>query len=331
VATDISLSQFLSIQEKGVSAWEFIPVDLEQSSSVFVQSRTEISFYDDDADVSVQTNLPVPKQNEVYYWEAKLHDKPETTLVSIGLTTKPYPSFRLPGLFPVWNDVLISGWNKHSIAYTSLGQKRFNQPFPLSQHLLLHPPFPLFHEGDVVGVGYRPRTGTVFFTRNGKKLEDTLHQTFKTANLFPTVGATGPCTIHVNFGQAGFVFIEANVKKWGLAPMSGTLAPPPRYGREEESILLDSGRTHGVNTNHPPKFTGRHARGQSWGVGGSVARTQTMQSDISLSSLPNNSPPGYSSFSDGEEEPSEATQSDAGDDTPRASEDTTPLVAQRES
>ena len=95
--TDISLSQFLSIQEKGVSAWEFIPIDLEQSSSVYVQSRTEISFYDDDSEACVQTNLPVPKQNEVYYWEAKMHDKPETTLVSVGLATKPYPSFRLPG------------------------------------------------------------------------------------------------------------------------------------------------------------------------------------------------------------------------------------------
>jgi hypothetical protein len=97
VHTDISLSQFLSIQEKGVAAWEFMPVDLEQSSSVYVQSRTEISFYDDDSEACVQTNLPVPKQNEVYYWEAKMHDKPETTLVSVGLATKPYPSFRLPG------------------------------------------------------------------------------------------------------------------------------------------------------------------------------------------------------------------------------------------
>ena len=98
VNTDISLSQFLSIQEKGVSAWEFIPVDLEQTSNVFVQARTEISFYDDERDRCVQTNLPVPKHNEVYYWEAKCHDKPDTTLVSVGLATKPYPSFRLPGM-----------------------------------------------------------------------------------------------------------------------------------------------------------------------------------------------------------------------------------------
>src|SRR5208282_1894654 len=179
----------------------------------------------------------------------------------------------------------------------------------------------MYQEGDVVGVGYRPRTGTIFFTRNGKKLEETIHPSFKSANFFPTVGARGPCTIHVNFGQAGFVFIEGNVKKWGLAPMTGTLAPPPRYGREEESILLDSGRQHGQS--QIPKYTASsrgHTRGQSWGVGvgQSAARTQTMQSDISLSSLPSNSPPGYESFSDGEHEEDASDISGSGEETPRA-------------
>jgi hypothetical protein len=43
----------------------------------------------------------------------------------------------------------------------------------------------------------------------------------------------------------GFVFIEANVKKWGLAPMTGSLAPPPPYGSEQGSILLETGREGG--------------------------------------------------------------------------------------
>jgi len=92
--TDISLSQFLAIQEKGVSAWEFEP-ELE-IANCFVEQRTEIEFFD--SECSVQSNLPVPKQNEVYYWEAKIYDKPESTLISIGMTTKPYPLFRLPGM-----------------------------------------------------------------------------------------------------------------------------------------------------------------------------------------------------------------------------------------
>lgn len=92
--TDISLSQFLAIQEKGVSAWEFEP-ELE-IANCFVEARTEIEFFD--SECSVQSNLPVPKQNEVYYWESKIYDKPESTLISIGMTTKPYPLFRLPGM-----------------------------------------------------------------------------------------------------------------------------------------------------------------------------------------------------------------------------------------
>lgn len=113
--------------------------------------------------------------------------------------------------------------------------RRYSQPFNGT------PYGPAFIQGDVIGVGYRPRTGTIFFTRNGKKLEDVAHG-LKSHNFFPTVGANGPCTVHVNFGQSGFVFIEANVKKWGLAPMTGSLAPPPPYGSEQGSILLESGQ-----------------------------------------------------------------------------------------
>ncbi|OJJ45596.1 hypothetical protein ASPZODRAFT_152641 [Penicilliopsis zonata CBS 506.65] len=225
--TDISLSQFLAIQEKGVSAWEFQP-ELE-IANCFVEGRTEIEFYD--SECSVQTNLPVPKQNEVYYWEAKIYDKPETTLISIGMTTKPYPLFRLPG------------FHKTSVAYQSSGHRRYNQPFtPV-------PYGPQFSQGDVIGVGYRPRSGTIFFTRNGKKLDDMVHG-LKSQNFFPTVGANGPCTVHVNFGQMGFVFIEGNVKKWGLAPMTGSLAPPPPYGSEQGSILLESGRESAAHVSH---------------------------------------------------------------------------------
>ncbi|KAI0078932.1 SPRY-domain-containing protein [Panus rudis PR-1116 ss-1] len=220
--TDITLSQFLSIQEKGVSAWCFEP-DFEALNSMLVHARTEITFLPDPSSAtSVQSNLPLPKLNEVYYWEVKMFDLPETTNVAVGLATKPYPSFRLPGL------------SRYSVAYHSNGDKSYNYPFtaqPFSSPL---------KEGDVLGVGYRPRTGTVFFTRNGRKTEDAFVG-LNNWNLFPTVGADGPCSVHVNLGQSGFVFIEANVKKWGLAPSVGTLAPPPPYGSERGSILLAAG------------------------------------------------------------------------------------------
>ncbi|KAH0543239.1 Rsp5p-dependent ubiquitination, sorting of cargo proteins at the multivesicular body [Glutinoglossum americanum] len=274
--TDISLSQFLAIQEKGVSAWEFEP-ELE-IANCFVEARTEIEFFD--SECSVQSNLPVPKQNEVYYWEAKIYDKPEATLISVGMTTKPYPLFRLP-------------------AYTSTGHRRHNQPFAPTSYA------PHFTQGDVIGVGYRPRTGTVFFTRNGKKLDDIAHG-LKSQNLFPTVGANGPCTVHVNFGQMGFVFIEANVKKWGLAPMTGSLAPPPPYGSEQGSILLEAGR-EGTQSGQGAYLGAGHSRTRSGNFRHGLptspgpARSPTDISLAQLSHIPSNEDVGEGSGSNATE------------------------------
>jgi hypothetical protein len=243
VQTDISLSQFLAIQEKGVSAWEFEP-ELE-IANCFVEGRTEIEFFD--SECTVLSNLPVPKQNDVYYWEAKIYDKPESSLVSIGMATKPYPLFRLPG------------FHKYSVAYQSTGTRRYNQPFNST------PYGPAYVQGDVVGVGYRPRTGAIFFTRNGKKLEEVVHG-LKAQNFFPAIGANGPATIHVNFGQAGFNFIEANVKKWGLAPVTGSLAPPPPYGSEQGSILLESGTKDGYTPAQGARAHSHSITGSSYNV-----------------------------------------------------------------
>lgn len=131
------------------------------------------------------------------------------------------------------------GTARFSVGYSSAdGFKCHNWPFNAVSY-----GSPLI-EGDVIGVGYRPRTGAVFFTKNGRKLEDA-YVGLNKHNVFPTVGCSpgrgpdgGGAVVHVNLGQAGFVFIEANVKKWGLAPSVGTLAPPPAYGAERGSILL---------------------------------------------------------------------------------------------
>lgn len=66
----------------------------------------------------------------------------------------------------------------------------------------------------------------------------------------------------MNFGQSGFVFIEANVKKWGLAPITGSLAPPPPYGSEQGSILLEAGRDV-VYTNQNNYIVSGHSRSRS--------------------------------------------------------------------
>ena len=163
-----------------------------------------------------------------------MFDLPPTTNVAVGLATKPYPSFRLPG------------FARFSIAYHSNGDKSYNYPFTSTTFNSV------LKEGDVLGIGYRPRSGTVFYTRNGRKMDDAFTGLMN-YNLFPTVGADGPCSVHVNLGQAGFVFIEANVKKWGLAPSVGTLAPPPAYGSERGSILLAAGDSRPSSRHQSPQ------------------------------------------------------------------------------
>lgn len=176
----------------------------------------------------------------------------------------------------------VLGFHKTSVAYLSTGHRRYNQPFTPTAY------GPEYVQGDVIGVGYRPRTGTIFFTRNGKKLDDAA-QGLKSQNFFPTVGANGPCTVHVNFGQMGFVFIEANVKKWGLAPMTGSLAPPPPYGSEQGSILLETGR----EGHHSSTQWGQHESGHSRTRSGTIRMPYPVSpgpvrspTDISLAQLP---------------------------------------------
>lgn len=242
VPTDITPDQRQLIQEKGVYAWSFLS-DMDQN--VIINDRTEVTFLG--GEVCVQTNLPIPKQQPIYYFEVKMFEKPESTKVGLGVATKPYPSWRFPGL------------NKTSIGYISnTGRKHFNDPFDGFDF------GSTYSEGDVIGCGYRPRSGTIFFTKNGVKIGDAFSGL--KCNLFPTIAAYGPCSLHVNLGQMGFVFIEANVGKWGLAPCEGSLLPPPAYGLDQDTILLEispgpqSTPQTTVETIHkPPSYIGTPA------------------------------------------------------------------------
>ena len=173
--TDISLAQYLAIQDKAVHAWEF-QYDMVNAANLVVQNRIEVEFCAR-ATGCVQTNLPLPKQRDVYYWETKIYEISDC-VVSVGLTTKPYPVFRLPGM------------HKYSVAYESTGHRRLNQPFEATKY------GKPWQRGDVIGVGYRTRSGTVFFTHNGRKLVDVVDGT--KLILFPTVGSIGLANLLVN-------------------------------------------------------------------------------------------------------------------------------------
>ncbi|KAG7192336.1 Rsp5p-dependent ubiquitination, sorting of cargo proteins at the multivesicular body [Scheffersomyces spartinae] len=247
---DIPLSQLLSIQEKGIQAFEFRKDPMLTNNDLLIVNKCELNFFKN-LQCSAQTNIPIPMINEVYYFEAKIYllPDPEGTVISVGLAPKPYPWFRLPGR------------HQYSISYDSNGFRRYNDPFPVDGP----PHFPSLIQGDVIGVGYRVRSGTVFFTKNGKKVSELSlggHiKKFKLpqdGHIHPTIGANNLCSVNINLGQMGFVYIEANVKKWGLAPLEGNGPSPPAYNKFNQDILLarseyDESESEREN-DFPPQF-----------------------------------------------------------------------------
>ncbi|KAJ1895147.1 Protein ssh4 [Kickxella alabastrina] len=216
INTQLTDEQQAEIREKGVDAWEFV-VDLDVNA--MLQSKTEVLFMG--GENCVQTNLPLPKINSVYYFEVKIVEKPVDVNMWIGLATKPYPAWRM------------TGWNKYSVGFcANNGSVHQNSPFKgtrIGEQLFV---------GDILGIGFQPRSGVVWFTRNGRRYKAI--SSGMLYDVFPTISADGPCSFSANFGQRGFVFIEANVKRWGFGPIEGAMLPPPIYGANQNTILLET-------------------------------------------------------------------------------------------
>ncbi|KAG2221730.1 hypothetical protein INT45_007136 [Circinella minor] len=218
------------VRERGVGAWTFIEnermTDTDDDSNAAVMDNTTIIFCQGQG--CVMTNLPIPMNQEFVYWEVKILQLGEQDRVAIGLGTKPYPCWRLPG------------WHRHSVAYHShTGAVHASDP------LVGRPYGPPYKEGDVIGVGYLSNSNTVFFTRNGKNLgKASIGFKFP---VFPVVGAIGPAQVSVNFGEDDYLFAPANLREAALAPKQGTLPPPPAYGDLRNTIML-FGATDDDNT-----------------------------------------------------------------------------------
>jgi len=131
-----------------------------------------------------------------YYYEVTIRSNPnkKDTTIAIGLATKPYPNYRLPG------------WSIHSVGYHSNnGNKFHNESFAGREY-----GEKWGDEGDTIGCGYYPNTGYVFFTKNGKFQEIAFTGLFHI--WFPTIGTDGECTMEINFGDNNgkeFVYQEA--------------------------------------------------------------------------------------------------------------------------
>lgn len=279
----ISDNDLIFLKDRGIQSYFLLPSINDNVDKIghflpsfLIMDKLDISFTRFNKSSSTILNYPLPyNKRDAVYFEVKVfkHSKDSNSVFSIGLTTVPYPYFRPPGM------------SNFSIGYESSGKLRINNPFSAATLL------PRLEEGDVVGFGYRYKTGTIFITHNGKKLMDITQNVH--IDLFLSIGCMNASytrtytleglledpdnvdistaidsgmginetlrevhDIHVedidsdvvelnlNLGQLGYVFIEANVKKYSFGSVFGDIGIPPSYpgiNNGNKDVVLQKG------------------------------------------------------------------------------------------
>lgn len=194
--------------------------------SFIVNDKLNIQFTKHNSLSSSVMNLPIPKNNkDCCYFETKIYlnrnNSTTEDIFTIGLVTIPYPYFVMPG------------YSNISLAYESNGDLMINKY--RNEGVL-----PKLNNGDVVGFGYRYKSGLLFITYNGKKVMDIPNK--HAIELFVSCGKKGSqsdLVLEFNIGQYGYVFIEANVRKYAFdANIEGTVGVPPSYQNKEKDKLI---------------------------------------------------------------------------------------------
>ncbi|CAG8772228.1 20063_t:CDS:2, partial [Racocetra persica] len=195
------LPPYKEIQDKkGYSAWEF-----KSGGHSLIKSEGKwIEFFfkstEKNIESMIQTNYPFFISGEfgfddvMNYFEVTVKSmSSQVNTISIGLTTKPYPYFRLPG------------YHVNSIAYHSDDGRKFHSD-PHKGGVSYSEPW---GKGDTIGCGYRPDDGEVFFTKNGKFLSVAFSGNEVKHTWYPSVGTDGSCELEVNFGDSEFKYKPA--------------------------------------------------------------------------------------------------------------------------
>jgi hypothetical protein len=262
---------------------------------------------------STLLNLPIPTVNRktnVTYFECKLLQfNKNSTLISIGLTSNSnYPNFQLPGYLP-YSFAIESSGNLRLTTKNNcqlINDIKDNNNNDNNELIVL----PQLNEGDVIGLGYRSISGTIFLTHNGKLIHEIIKY-FK-FQLYPIIGfkninnnnnnnnnnrkQLNECKINVNLGQLGFVYIEANVKKLGFCENKndGLIGAPPIYNKLNltNEILLAKGDDIPPNYPNSDSFFGPTIVGSSKDEKNEL---EIKQNDDEIESIPSSHPPSYES------------------------------------
>ncbi|KAI0056576.1 hypothetical protein BV25DRAFT_1832122 [Artomyces pyxidatus] len=133
-------------------------------------------------------------------------------VIAIGTACKPYPEFRLPG------------WNRLSAAlHLDDRRKFFEDPDGGRDYASMD----AVAAGDVVGCGYEFARGALFFTHNGRRLEDAFTGIYLPRvahDVYAAIGVDGKNDLEVNFGGTLFEWKAGNDWAWRVEGHVGTMA-----------------------------------------------------------------------------------------------------------
>lgn len=234
---------------RGIQSYQFLSSFKESlgeddtfKPSFIVNDKLNILFTKHNSLSSSVMNLPIPKNNrECSYFETKIYFNRNSLatedIFAIGLVTIPYPYFVMPG------------YSNISLAYESNGDLMINKY--RNEGVL-----PKLSNGDVVGFGYRYKSGLLFITYNGKKVMDIPNK--HAIELFVSCGKKGNQSdlgLEFNLGQYGYVFIEANVRKYAFdSNIEGTVGVPPSYQHKEKDKLIITSVLPEEEKTPPPEY-----------------------------------------------------------------------------
>ncbi|KAI9330566.1 hypothetical protein DFJ73DRAFT_599204, partial [Zopfochytrium polystomum] len=162
---------------------------------------------------SFVSNLPMrpfSSSSSFGYFEVTLTALQENCIVSIGLALESLPSTSLPG------------FAASSMAFVSDGTRSHCR----RKTVVCSPYLPDgFAPGDVIGCGYFPPTGDVFFVKNGVFLSQgfSLSSSRSKHLMHAAVGSDGGCILSCNFGTHPFLYSIANEAR---GPVSGQQPQP---------------------------------------------------------------------------------------------------------
>lgn len=243
-----------AITEYGALAWEFEP-GLE-NHGIDVCNGSDISFTA--GEQSLLTALHFPSDQRVCYFEIRLDQLPPGTNVAVGVAMKSYPPLRM------------AGWARNSVAYHSLdGSVYYSHPLDTCGQA------GSAKESDTLGVGWRPRSGKIFFAINGAIICHA-RTPWAQRKVYPVVSADGPCRISINAGMRAFVLAQANMRGWELGSPEGERAPPPAYHNPSDTVLLDTGIEH---RHRLPRYSEYH-QGETPDYRAIDVETETDNTDI---------------------------------------------------